>query len=64
MKKPNKRKLQKEYYNSKVAVSFEDTMETLLGIVVREDTEKPGLMIIKLDDGRHILSTECLWRPV
>ena len=35
----------------------------LTGTVVRDDVESPGLMIIKLDDGRYILSTECQYAP-
>lgn len=38
---------------------------TLLGTVVRHDTEEPGLTIIRLDDGRYVLATEChhSWPP-
>lgn len=41
-----------------------DTARTMPGLVVRDDAEEPGLMIIKLDDGRYVLSTECQWRPL
>lgn len=39
-----------------------DTSNTLLGLVVRDDEEASGRMIIKLDDGRHLLSTECQYQ--
>lgn len=35
----------------------------LPGEVVRDDAEEPGVGIIRLDDGRHVLMTECQWRP-
>ncbi len=31
------------------------------GLVVRDDGEPPYRMIIRLDDGRHVMSTECLF---
>ena len=33
-----------------------------LGTVIRDDTEEPHVMIIKLDNGNTILSTECQYR--
>lgn len=33
------------------------------GVVVRDDAEEPFLTIIKLADGRHIMSTECQYQP-
>jgi len=41
-----------------------DTSRTLLGLVVRDDAEEPGRMIIKLEDGRHVLSTECQYQLI
>lgn len=41
-----------------------DTRYTVLGAVRREDMEEPGLMIIELDDGRLVLSTECQYQLV
>lgn len=35
----------------------------LSGTVVRDDNEAPWVTIIKMDDGRHILSTECQYSP-
>lgn len=46
----------------RVTVCFHyDLANTLPGTIVRDDTQEPGLMIIRLDDGRHILSTECMY---
>lgn len=43
-----------------VLVCFDcDTSRTMCGTVLREDIEEPGRMIIQLDDGRAVLSTEC-----
>lgn len=36
-----------------------DTTKTVGGTFVREDCEAPGLAIIRLDDGRFVLTTEC-----
>lgn len=56
---------QGDQWGRKVFVCFNyDTSQTFLGLVVRDDAEEPGRMIIKLDDGRHVLSTECQWSPV
>lgn len=56
---------QGRYLGKRVRVCFNyDTSRTLLGLVVRDDAEEPGRMIIKLDDGRHVLSTECQYQPI
>jgi hypothetical protein len=34
-----------------------------LGVVIRDDAEAPGRMMIKLDNGRVLLATECQWQP-
>lgn len=34
------------------------------GTVIRDDVEEPGRMIIQLDDGRVVLSTECMYQPL
>ncbi len=36
-----------------------DPRGTLEGTIVRDDKEDPWRTIIRLDDGRHILATEC-----
>lgn len=41
-----------------------DASNTVLGTVRREDMEEPGRMIIELDDGRLVLSTECQYQLV
>jgi hypothetical protein len=56
---------QSDYLNSLVAVCFHyDASRTITGVIVRDDREAPHQMIIKLDDGRYVLSTECMWRPL
>ncbi|MBV2127939.1 hypothetical protein [Arsukibacterium indicum] len=41
-----------------------DSSKILPGTCVRDDLEEPFMTIIKLDDGRHVLSTECQFRVV
>ena len=36
-----------------------DTAHMLRGTVVRNDSEAPHVMIIRLDDGRYVLDGEC-----
>ena len=51
---------QGSYLNRRVRVFFNyETEFTIRGTVVREDDEEPGVMIIRLDDNRYVLSTEC-----
>lgn len=53
------------YLNKRVTVCFHyDTKNTINGTVVRDDVEKPGLEIIKLDNGNYVLTTECQWHPL
>ena len=43
-----------------VEVCFKfDTSRTIKGVVVRDDRQDPYRTIIKLGDGRYLLSTEC-----
>lgn len=52
------------FLGQRVDVCFNyDTAHTLPGEVVRDDVTAPGRMVIRLDDGRHVLSTECQWTP-
>lgn len=52
------------YVGEHVIVCFRyDSANTLPGVVVRDDDQEPWVTIIKLDDGRHILATECMWQP-
>lgn len=56
---------QGRWWGEQVRVCFNyDTSNTILGRVVRDDAEAPGLMIIRLEDGRHVLSTECQYQSV
>lgn len=44
----------------RVMVCFHfNTRLTIGGEVVRDDAEKPHVGIIRLDDGRYVLMTEC-----
>lgn len=56
---------QGEYKNRRVRVCFNyDTTAQIEGTAIRDDAEEPGRMIIQLDDGRVVLSTECQWQPI
>jgi len=51
---------QYESINKDVIVCFYyDTTKTINGIIVRDDSEPPYRTIIKLEDGRYVLATEC-----
>lgn len=53
------------YLNARVEVCFHyDSSKTLMGTMIRDDAEEPGIAIINLDDGRTVLTTECMWSPV
>lgn len=53
------------YYGTRVEVCYDyDTSRIAEGTVIRDDKTEPGLMIIRTDDGRAILSTECQWAPI
>jgi len=54
---------QGSYVGLKVNVLFYYREPVLHGVMVRDDVEEPLVQIIKLDDGRHILTTECQWQP-
>ncbi len=46
--------------NRRVLVAFRYDLEHLLdGTVVRDAVEAPFQTIIRLEDGRHVLATEC-----
>ena len=48
------------WLNKEVSVCFNyETEFTVKGLIVRDDSEEPFLTIIKLNDGRYVLSTEC-----
>jgi hypothetical protein len=53
---------QTESLNRRVRVCFDFEPEpNFLGTIIRIDAELPGRTIIKLDDGRVLLSTECMY---
>lgn len=55
---------QGDWVGRRVLVCFHyDTSNTIGGVVVREDVVSPGRMIIRLDDDRYVLSTECQYTP-
>ena len=41
-----------------------DTTKYVDGEVVRDDMEQPFLTVIRLDDGRHVLATECQYQTI
>lgn len=43
-------------------VCFNYDNNYLSGVIVRDDKGAPGVTIIRLGDGRHVLATECMWR--
>lgn len=40
-----------------------DTTKKLRGTVVRDDRDEPHVTIIRLEDGRFVLATECMHTP-
>jgi len=40
-----------------------DTSHVISGTIVRDDREEPFVTIIRLDDGRYVLATECMYSP-
>ena len=55
---------QGSYLGKRVRVCFHyDTADWTSGTVVRDDAEEPGRTIIRLDDGRYVLATECQYTP-
>lgn len=53
---------QGKYAGARVNVRFHyNAARTVAGTLVRDDAEAPGVGIIRLDDGRFVLTTECQW---
>lgn len=53
---------QGDWLGRRVRVVFAyDTGNEIGGEIVREDTEAPGRLIIRLDDGRFVLAAECMY---
>lgn len=52
------------FLGERVKVAFDETgSASVFGTVVRDDIEIPHVGIIRLDDGRHVLMTECYYMP-
>jgi hypothetical protein len=50
--------------NKRCLVCFHyNTANKVGGTIVRDDYDEPWVTIIKLDDGRHVLATECQYSP-
>lgn len=47
------------FLGKRVRVMFGYQRPEFKGVIVRDDAAAPGLLIIRLDDGRHVLSLEC-----
>jgi hypothetical protein len=54
---------QGSFLGRRVRVFFHYGTEHISGVCVRDDLEAPGHTILKLDDGRHVLGTECQYQP-
>lgn len=52
---------QSDLVGTRVEVFFYDVKWKMQGVIVRDDMESPYRMIIKLDDGRHVLADECMY---
>lgn len=53
------------FLGKRVRVCFHyDTSSEVMGTVDRDDAEAPWVMVIRLDTGRVVLSTECMYSPV
>lgn len=54
---------QSDCVGSQVRVCFHfDTKKQLDGVIVRDDLEEPFVMLIKLEDDRYVLATECMYQ--
>lgn len=52
---------QGDWLGKRTKVCFKyDTSHQIGGVFVRDDSEAPGISIIRLDDGRHVLTSECM----
>ena len=55
---------QSDWVGKRTEVCFNyNSKDTIMGTFVRDDEEEPNLTIIKLDDGRYMLATECQHSP-
>jgi hypothetical protein len=50
------------YLGKQVNVCFHcNTSKAVVGTIVRDDISSPFVTIIRLDDGRYVLGTECMY---
>ncbi len=55
---------QGQYLGKRARVCFHyDVSRELLGTIIRDDMQEPFRTIIRLDDGRVVLGTECMYAP-
>ncbi len=55
---------QGEYLGRRARVLFHYQEPALMGTIVRDDVEAPFRTIIRLDDNRFVLASECQYSPV
>lgn len=56
---------QSQFIGMKVDVCFHyDIKNNVRGLLVRDDREEPFVGIIKLDNGRYVLTTECQYSHI
>jgi hypothetical protein len=55
---------QGSYLHKRTEVLFKYVGPTMMGTVVRDDAEAPHKTIIRLDDGRYVMATECQYSPL
>lgn len=56
---------QGQYLGKRARVCFRrDTSREVMGTIIRDDMEEPWLTVLKLDDQRVVLGTECMYSPV
>lgn len=55
---------QGDYMHARCKVVFHyDTSKSIGGTIVRDDSDDPFVTLIRLDDGRYVLGTECQYMP-
>ena len=56
---------QSDYVGKLVDVCFHyDTSKSIMGRIIRDDREEPGVGIIQLFDGRVVLTIECQYSHI
>lgn len=54
---------QGDWLGCRTRVCFNYQSQIVMGTIIRDDDEAPFLTIIRLDDGRFVLATECQYSP-